>query len=59
MSAQSSGARYPLHELEILLGWPTANQLTAELGVTAAAVAQWRIRGLSHRMADQVACCFN
>ncbi|CAN5881659.1 hypothetical protein BH23ACT2_BH23ACT2_24290 [soil metagenome] len=56
---RSSGARYPLHELEVLLGWPTAAQLAAELGVSKMVVAQWRVRGLSHPQADRVACHFN
>ncbi len=56
---RSLAARYPLHELEVLLGWPTANQLAAELGVSKAVVKQWRNRGLSHTRADEVACHFN
>lgn len=56
MSApRTRGARYPLHELEVLIGWPTAAELAAALGVTVAAVEKWRLRGLSHEQADRLA----
>jgi hypothetical protein len=53
------GHRYPLHELEALIGWPTAYELAAEVGTTVEAVKQWKIRGLSHRQADQLASHFD
>ncbi|CAN5530710.1 hypothetical protein BH10ACT1_BH10ACT1_33450 [soil metagenome] len=53
------GPRYPLHELEEWLGWPTANELASVLGASRAAVKGWRVRGLSERQADELACRFN
>lgn len=52
------GVRYPLHELEVLLGWPLAVELAEAVGVSVAAVGQWKVRGLSHRQADRLACWF-
>lgn len=52
------GHRYPLHELEALIGWPTAYELAEEVDATVAAVNAWKIRGLSHRQADELAIRF-
>lgn len=58
MSARMCGARYPLHELEALIGWPTAAELAQATGATVAAVDKWRLRGLSHEQADRLAVHF-
>lgn len=50
--------RFPLHDLERLLGWPLAVDLAEDVGATVAAVQQWKIRGVSHRRADQLAVRF-
>ena len=50
--------RFPLHDLERLLGWPLAVDLAEDVGATVAAVQQWKIRGVSHRQADQLATLF-
>lgn len=52
------GARYPLHELEVLVGWPTAAELASATGASVAAVEKWRLRGLSHEQADRLAVRF-
>lgn len=49
-------ARYPLHDLEELLGWPIAAELAEMTGHSAAAVAGWKVRGLSWQQADELAC---
>lgn len=51
----TSGARYPLHEIESRLGWPTKRYLADQLGVSIDVVVAWRHRGLSHKQADRVA----
>lgn len=51
-------ARYPLHELEALLGWPIHADMAEACGVTPVAVAGWRRRGLSWPQADELACRF-
>jgi hypothetical protein len=52
-------ARFPLHDLEALIGWPTARELAEAVGVTVEAVEGWKNRGLSWRQADDLACRFN
>jgi hypothetical protein len=49
-------ARYPLADLEALVGCSTSAELAERVGVTRQAVHQWRHRGLSERQADEVAC---
>lgn len=51
-------ARYPLHELEALLGWPIQAELAEECGVTWVAVQGWIRRGLSWAQADELATRF-
>ena len=60
MSAQPGtvGVRYPLHELEALIDWPSKAEMAATVGTSETAVAQWRVRGLSHRQADELAILY-
>jgi hypothetical protein len=48
--------RYPLADLEALVGRPSAAELAERMGVSGQVVRQWRCRGLSERQADEVAC---
>lgn len=48
-------ARFPLHELEALLGWPFTADLAEAAGVTVDVLKVWKRRGLSWEQADQMA----
>lgn len=53
------GHRYPFHEIEKILDWPTAAHLADILGVKTSTIGTWRHRGLSHQQADALASKFN
>lgn len=53
------GHRYPLHEIERILDWPTQRELAEILGVSETAIESWKRRGLSHQQADELATRFN
>lgn len=51
-------ARYPLHDLERLLGWPIVAELVEWTGHRPTTVQAWKTRGLSWEQADELACRF-
>lgn len=55
MTGRIRKARFPLHDLEALIGWPIHKDLAAELGVSLAAVKGWATRGVTYLQADDLA----
>ena len=53
------GHRYPLHEIEKILGWPLSQDLADIFGVTPGTVEAWKSRGLTHEVADRLASQLN
>lgn len=52
------GPRYPLAELERLVGHPSTADLARRTGLDAREVARYRTQGLTHEAADRAAVAF-